>query len=719
MSANGDPIHAIETAPGMLATTTRLGRLMRKELREILRDRRTIVTLILMPLLLYPLMTLAFRQFLLTSAAAAAGPAAYQLGFATKQEKLLVQRFLELPENSDVENAAAAPESPNARDVPLEYLVRTDLETALRNGEIDVAIRVSGAVQNAVRADRNLAFDCEMYYADVSYAREAIRYLEERFARSNTAFLAARLERLKIRQRAVPVQIIHQPIKVPTAPGGGALAVLVPLVLILMTITGAVYPSIDLTAGERERGTLEILIAAPIPRMGLLAAKYVAVLTVAILTALVNLGMMTVTLLASGLGVRVLGQAGLSVQTIAAVLGLLFLFAAFFSAVLLAVTSFARSFKEAQAFIIPLMLAAIAPGLLSMVPGLKLAGPLSVVPLVNIVLLSRDLFDGSATPMLSFLVVSSTLLYAIAAILLAARIFGAEAVLYSDQAGWSSVFNRPLVKRDAPTLSGAMLCLALMFPAYFLLTGFLSQREIDRMETKLLLNGAAVVVLFGGFPLVAALLGRVRLVPAFQLHSPPIAVVGGAALLGVSLWIPQHALIAALERFGTSTIPPAFAQRIAEAIQQWRALSPVWIVVTMAILPAIFEELFFRGYLYSAFRFRTSAPKAIFGTALLFGLFHLFFGDSFSIVRFLFSMVLGGVLGWVRWRSGSIFPGMVQHACHNSCLLLLAHYEPVLIEHGWLTGGNEPLPQFWFVGAGIGAVVGLLLVWLGSGKKAR
>ena len=80
-----------------------------------------------------------------------------------------------------------------------------------------------------------------------------------------------------------------------------SLATLVPLVLILMTITGAVYPAIDLTAGERERGTLETLIAAPISRMALLFAKYVAVLTVAVLTALVNLVAMTVTIVSSSL----------------------------------------------------------------------------------------------------------------------------------------------------------------------------------------------------------------------------------------------------------------------------------------------------------------------------------------------------------------------------------------------------------------------------------
>src|SRR5438270_3896964 len=111
-----------------------------------------------------------------------------------------------------------------------------------------------------------------------------------------------------------------------------------------MTMTGAVYPAIDLTAGERERGTLEVLVAAPIPRLSVLLAKYVAVLTVAMLTALVNLGMMALTLHVTGIGAAVFGDA-LNLLVLVQVLALLLLFAAFFSAVVLTLTSFARSFK--------------------------------------------------------------------------------------------------------------------------------------------------------------------------------------------------------------------------------------------------------------------------------------------------------------------------------------------------------------------------------------
>src|SRR5205085_354155 len=143
----------------------------------------------------------------------------------------------------------------------------------------------------------NLAIDCDLVYLDqAGYGKEALAAVETRLAEANIAFLQERLRRLRVSQRPIPVRVIREALEVASKKTSDTLSTLVPLVLILMTITGAVYPAIDLTAGERERGTLEILVAAPIPRVGLLAAKYVAVLTVAILTALVNLAMMAVTL---------------------------------------------------------------------------------------------------------------------------------------------------------------------------------------------------------------------------------------------------------------------------------------------------------------------------------------------------------------------------------------------------------------------------------------
>ncbi len=403
-----DPVHPLD--PG------RLARLARKELTEILRDRRTIVTLVLMPLLLYPLLTVGFGQF-------AAGKAAeqatlYRLGFQSDKEKSDLEWLLPW----------GVPKEPG--QPALRGGVMPDLDEAVRERQVEVGLRETGQP-----GEWDLVFR-----EDSAYAREAVSYLQQVLARADANLLR---EGLKATGRRPPPALRLRPVPLAAERESGlSVAVFVPLVLILMTITGAVYPAIDLTAGERERNTLEVLVAAPVPRVSLLFGKYVAVVAVAVLTALVNIGSMTVSLLLSGFAERVFGPDGLRVVTLLEVFGLVLLFALFFSAVLLVLTSFARSFKEAQAYLIPLMVVALLPGVVALVPGLRLSGPLAVVPLLNIVLLARDLLEGHADPVSAAVVVLATLIYAVLAIALAAQVFGAEGVLYGESGGWRALLRR-------------------------------------------------------------------------------------------------------------------------------------------------------------------------------------------------------------------------------------------------------------------------------------
>src|SRR5205814_9952169 len=105
------------------------------------------------------------------------------------------------------------------------------------------------------------------------------------------------------------------------------------------------------------------------------------------------------------------GNQGSPLSAIVTVFMLLVLFAMFFSAALLLVTSFARSFKEAQAYVVPLMVVALAPGFMSVMPGLTLGPLMSVVPLTNIVLLARDVMEGNAPVVWGAVAVRTTQLY--------------------------------------------------------------------------------------------------------------------------------------------------------------------------------------------------------------------------------------------------------------------------------------------------------------------
>lgn len=688
----------------------RVGRLAMKELRETLRDRRTIMTLVLMPVLLYPLLSLGFQRFLLTQKLPEGN--LYRIGITTEADVPLIQTVMalgdELAEREATRNQTKLTDSG-------ELLVTPDFEQAFRKHQIDIGLRVV----KYVRPKPNTPIEpIEFELITSGAGGPAETYLRDRLARANQNLLLNQLRSMGVRQR-LPIRIQSRVVQ--AGPGGVSLTSLIPIVLVLMTITGAVYPSIDLTAGERERNTLELLVAAPIPKLGLLLAKYVAVVTVAFLTAALNLVSMTVTLQATGMGPLVWGERGLSLVSAGLIFLLLALFAAFFSAVLLCITSFARSFKEAQAYLVPLMLLSISPGLVTLLPDISLAGPMAVVPLLNVTLLARDLLAGHANLTAGLIVVGTTVLYGAAALGLASRIFGADAVLYDARAGWGDLWERPAVVRPAPPLGSALLCLALLFPLTFLAAGFVAQQTGWTIESRLTSNSIAAGILFALIPTAYALWQRLRIRDVFFLRTPTATSLPAAILLGLSLWLWAHEIVVLSMRAGLVTLTPEQLERGREIIEQLRKAPFGLVLMSLSLVPAISEEWLFRGFVFSALRQRLSPWAAVFASGGLFGLFHLVATDSLAIERFLPSAFLGCILAWVCWRSGSILPGMVLHILHNGVNLALVRFKEELQQSGWIPSellqdqsvpGHVPWP--WLAGSAVCVAVGLGLLWIGS-----
>jgi ABC-2 type transport system permease protein/sodium transport system permease protein len=693
----------------------RIGRLACKELREILRDRRTIITLFAMPLLLYPLMSVAFQQFYVASRVTPETGQDYRVATLSNSEYLVLEHRLNLGrrawQRARPRQGPSAPQSQKPRGgslitwyveaptVPRDQGLAA-LKEALREGGIDLIIEVPGVdpdhdVAKVPSADKT--FVCQVYYApNAALSRAALGYIDTLLAAANQENLQQRLGVPGAFQAIHFLSLQRIAVEVPGSAGVISLAALVPLILILMTITGAVYPAIDMTAGERERGTLEILVAAPVPRFELLAAKYLTVLSVAVLTALVNLTCMSITVTWSGLA-NVLFQEGLSLFLLVQVFALLLLFAAFFSAVLLCLTSFARSFKEAQAYLIPLMLVSLMPGILAMMPGLKLQGILVVLPLVNIVLLARDLFTGDLEPVIAVVVILTTLLYALAALALAARVFGAETVLYGEQSGLTDLLRRPDQSQPAATVPAALWCLALMIPLQFSLHALMRWLAPDDVVVNLLLSLAVTAALFLVLPALFLYLGRVNLRTGLGLALPRPAGLAAGLVLGASLWPLQLYLLSLsslesrLEHFGA----------VLQQMQHGRERIG-WAILLVGIVPAILEEWFFRGLLFQALRRHAGAWLTIGATGLLFGLSHVVLGGALGLERLLPSTVLGLLLSAVCWRTGSLWPSLVQHVCHNTILLVVGLYDP---------GSTQEIPWPWLAGGAAGTLVGVLLLF--------
>ena len=451
------------------------------------------------------------------------------------------------------------------------------------------------------------------------------------------------------------------------------------------------------------------MISAPVPRHELLFAKFLAVLTVALLTALANLTSMVITAYSSGLENLLFGAGGISLQMLGLVFGLLFVFAGFFSSVILILTSFARSFKEAQAYLIPVMLVSLAPGVLCLLPGIEMTGWMSVTPLVNIVILARDIFDGRAQSAWVLATLLSTVLYSAVALTIAARIFGTDAVLYGSEGSWADLVRRPTTPQQAASLSQAMFYLAVLFPAFLTLSGVPGRMFGTWIEGRLLGNAVVTILLFALGPLLLARWTAVSLGEGLRLRKASLLAFVAAALLGLSLWPFAYEL----ELMAISPERVEVMKKLFEQIKTMLDAIPLPVkLVSLAMIPAICEELFFRGYLLTALRTGMATPLAIALSGVLFGLFHVIVMDSLFFERFVPTCFLGLILGMVCYRTGSVLPGMLLHSLHNGLLLSMSSFTQELATLGIGTQEQEHLPRLWLAGAGTIVVVAtIVLVW--------
>ena len=714
-------------APPTERWTPRWMRLASKELREILRDRRTLVTLLLMPLLVYPLLGVSFQKVLFSQLTEREG-IEYIIAFETTADAAIFEaRFREgdrllKARSGRVETEPADDKRPptgTANRPSLRFLTpevsqqKMDVEEQLRERLADVAVRIRSHQSGAQPTD---AAQFELITVSGSQnGQDALEYVEERLQAINDAFLRAILDQID-RAAQPPVTMTQRSVRGESAPAI-SLAALAPLILILMTVTGAVYPAIDLTAGERERGTLEALISSPAPRYELLLGKYVAVLTVAVLTAVANFGAMIGTLYSIGMDKLLLGNQGVQPVVFLQLFGLLVLFAGFFSAVLLIVTSFARSFKEAQAYLIPLMLLSLSPGIFSLLPGIELSAGLAVTPLINIVLLARDLLDGRAHPGLAATAILSTLLYAIAALACAARVFGTDAMLYASDGTWRDWFRRPEhVATGGQSWLQGLFSLVVLFPAFILLGGLPGRWFAEDPPLLLASNAAVTILLFAIWPLAFALWMRIPLRTAFSLQPLSLPTALGAALLGLSLWPWAYELEVWL-------LPPDRLQMLegfTERIQAFLNAVPLWArLVALALVPAVCEELFFRGWLFSALAVRCRPLGTIIMTGVIFGILHVIVRDSVLWERFFPTCFLGLILGVLRWKTGSVLPGIVLHVLHNGLLLYLASAPAWITQWGLDVEGRRHLPMPWLLAAALLTAAGASLILTARRKSLR
>ncbi len=651
-----------------------------KESLETLRDRRTLLVMILGPVLIYPLLILAFSQM-------------HSVQETRLEKQKTVVYLYEKREWAELKKALAEDRNLNVvetrkgklddeRGVLVELDARKTKDEAADVPKVVVTYRQTD-IYSEKGKERVLA-------ALEKYAREATRRNVD-LAEEERYVYPVIIEEKNLSSRSEQIRSV--------------LAMSLPMILVLLTIAGAMYPAIDTTAGEKERGTIETILASPAGRNEIVYGKFLSVFLICMVTGLLNLAAMGLTFIHV---LRAPTQSILPFTTVALVLVSLIPLAVLFSALMMAVSTYARTFREAQNYVTPIYLLCLVPAMVSMQRGFELNDFLCLVPVINMSLLFRDLMEGMYRARHILLALMSTSAYAVVALHAAVRLFHDENALFSLERPFALFVRRRFLKaKPAPSLAEALFTCAAVFVLYYYVSSiFVSPRGgpfsyvLGAVLSEWLLILLPVV-------LFAAYL-KLDFRRTFNLRRFRVVHLVGALLLfcGGYLLVLEVAII----QKDLLPVPKEFADAMSKTVRAgfWPA------VLALAVSPAICEEMMMRGFVLAGFD-RLSLPGKILINGILFGMYHVL------LSRLLPAALLGIMIAFIVVCSGSIFPGMLFHLTNNLVGLIITQYkaecEALFKPLGladeasrWLEGGSHVPWQLLAVSAAV-LVIGAALLW--------
>jgi len=647
----------------MRSRTVRL--IAAKELLDTVRDRRTLFVAFILPLLLYPALLIGMTQILSATRANLeekkqkilidGGGSLEEFTAALREEKLEPLRVDEVGRGEEVRAGIQALATAEGDEVDLargrlrQLLVESKLAAALICADdfaaaLDEGRRANAELVSNPTNEESRAAHFKIVTALNTFTDGKVKAMLERHPDEKARLLFAQK----------PVQLELREVATKSQKGAYRFAPMLGMLIVIMALTGAFYPAVDLVAGEKERGTMETLLVAPVTRREIVLGKFMTVWVIAMVTALLNLAIMALTFskLAGAAGTGKI-EFSISAGAVFAATLILIPTSALFGAVALALSSFATSYKEGQHYMTPLFLVATPLAMVGLLPNVELGYGLALVPVANVVLLVKAMLLGGESFGPALVGIVSTFVYAAIALKVTVEIFRRESVLFRSGAGQSyDPKSIKTARMGVPPEKQAMLLffsvIALMF---FMSRGVAS--STDAVLAFVLAQAAVIIPTFVFAKRLNLDLRETFSLRGFRWQDAPAIV--GAAVCTLVVVIGVHKYLLPV---------PSGNSGIAEVMKHVDRLPAVVMFVLIAVLPPICEELMCRGFLLSAFRPRRGNVRAVAITALLFAVLHLEFA------RIPGTFMAGLMLGFVVIRTGSIFSSILFHMVYNGTLFL-------------------------------------------------
>lgn len=672
--------------------------LYKKEIMDLLRDKKTIIVMILIPIFLYPAMMLGSllvmqgivkesesKEYKIAMVESNVSSRVFEI--LSDEEDKFEYKFKEIP-YTDEEKAK---EELKEKKVDL-VIVSGDYKTS------DILTK-SDKISELYDTEDLLKVKCYNLSSNTN-SSSAYQYVSEILRAYSSNLRKEAFDTLFDDAEGIlnPVDLSVESISSSEQNAGSVIGMVLPFILIISILTGAIYPAIDATAGERERGTLETIMTLPVRKSDIMISKFMSVSTIAVFSAFLNLlSMFAMTFyMYKTFDMQNLGFKNFDFKLfIPAFLSLLIclpVFSMFSSAVSLCVCIFAKSFKEANNITSPILIVFMFAAMASILPNVELSSATALIPVSNISLLIKSVFSLDYDYHLMLMVLLSNLVYCILLVVIMSTLFSSEEVLFGEGVNGIHLFeNFANQKRGQIPGYGDLLFL---YAALLLIMVFTSSMLVLKWG---LWGSAGVQAIILVIPLLYALYLKCNIRELYSLNLPKVKEMLGSVCLWIGGFTTNQVILSGLSKLIPSMVEnsDSLNSTIFEA-----GFIPAIIVV--GICPAIAEEAAFRGFLFGSLRKRTKIWIAVIVSAAAFGLYHL------NFLQFFTGLYLGSIMAYMVYKSRSIFTSALFHLLNNSISVILT-FHPEILARIPLIGVENP-----GIGENLGiAAVGIVFLALG------